>query len=70
MFTDDTQYQALAKQLEKVQQECDSVGNRRDSISNDTKITKIYLKMKDGNHRNLKDIGDKLGIIHQLREAD
>ena len=68
MFTDDTQYQALAKQLEKVPA---SVIREIVEIQypNDTKNSpKIYLKMKDGNRviGNLKDIGDKLGYYPSI----
>ena len=68
MFTDDTQYQALAKQLEKVPA---SVIREIVEIQypNDTKNhQKIYLKMKDGNRviGNLKDIGDKLGYYPSI----
>lgn len=68
MFTDDTQYKALAKQLEKVPA---SVIREIVDIqySNDNKNhQKIYLKMKDGNRviGNLKDIGDKLGYYPSI----
>lgn len=68
MFTDDTQYKALAKQLEKVPA---SVIREIVEIQypNDNKNhQKIYLKMKDGNRviGNLKDIGDKLGYYPSI----
>ena len=67
-FTDDTQYKALAKQLEKVPA---SVIREIVEIQypNDNKNhQKIYLKMKDGNRiiGNLKDIGDKLGYYPSI----
>lgn len=61
-FTQESQYQSLAKQLNKV-----SSGIIKEiaqiQYSNDSKNhLKIYLKMKDGNRviGTLKDIGDKL----------
>ena len=68
MFTDDTQYKALAKQLEKI-----PASLIREIVEiqypNDNKNhQKIYLKMKDGNRviGNLKDIGDKLGYYPSI----
>ena len=68
MFTDDIQYKALAKQLEKI-----PASLIREIVEiqypNDNKNhQKIYLKMKDGNRviGNLKDIGDKLGYYPSI----